>query len=122
MKPIANLIHVGDVKKALRWYQEAFPEASVVEELGFTFLMVGEFALELVPSDEKVSSGKSGSITYWSVSDLIFEIERFQELGADVYRGPMKIGNDLGMCQVEDPWGNLIGLRGPFNYNKHNDS
>jgi len=122
MKPIANLIHVGDVEKALRWYQKAFPEAIVANDEGFTFLKIGGFSLELVPSDEKVSSGKSGSVTYWSVSDLRAEIERFRKLGADVYRGPMENGNDIGMCQVEDPWGNLIGLRGPINKNRHSDS
>ncbi|MEZ8336060.1 glyoxalase/bleomycin resistance/dioxygenase family protein, partial [Vibrio splendidus] len=28
------------------------------------------------------------------------------------YRGPMAIENGLFMCQIEDPFGNLIGLRG----------
>ncbi|TOL44982.1 glyoxalase/bleomycin resistance/dioxygenase family protein, partial [Vibrio parahaemolyticus] len=36
----------------------------------------------------------------------------FQKLGARLYRGPMEIEDGLSMCQVEDPFGNLIGLRG----------
>ena len=41
-------------------------------------------------------------------------IEHFSELGATLYRGPMLIENALAMCQVKDPFGNLIGLRGEY--------
>ena len=118
MKPIANLIHVENVEHALNWYKAAFPESSFRTMGGFTFLDVNGFALELVPADAKVSSGKSGSVTYWEVDDLELEILRFKKLGSSVYRGPMKIGPEMGMCQVTDPFGNLIGLRGRVN--KHN--
>lgn len=114
MKPIANLIHVENVKAAINWYKRAFP-GSVLRELdGFEFLDINGFALELVLADEKVSSGKSGSVTYWEVRDLDAEISRFMALGSTVYRGPMAIGEGIGMCQVTDPFGNLIGLRGPY--------
>ncbi|GAB6263071.1 hypothetical protein PSSHI_33150 [Photobacterium sp. R1] len=36
----------------------------------------------------------------------------FESLGAKLYRGSMEIENGLSMCQVENPFGNLIGLRG----------
>ncbi|EAR08895.1 VOC family protein [Reinekea blandensis] len=122
MKPIANLIHVGDVSNGLDWYRKAFPMAIVKNIDDFTFLEVNGFALEIVPADEKVGSGKYGSVTYWEVVSLEHEIERFKELGSVVYRGPMKIESDLWMCQVTDPFGNLIGLRGPFNNHRHSDS
>ncbi len=38
-------------------------------------------------------------------------LQHFQSLGAKLYRGPMAIENGLVMCQLEDPFGNLIGLR-----------
>jgi len=63
-------------------------------------------------ADEKVSSGKSGTVLYWSVDHLTGSLERFYSLGAKLYRGPMDIEDGLSMCQVEDPFGNLIGLRG----------
>ncbi|MEY1521689.1 hypothetical protein [Providencia manganoxydans] len=33
-------------------------------------------------------------------------------LGAKLYRGPMLIDSNKRMCQFEDPFGNLIGLKG----------
>ena len=43
-----------------------------------------------------------------------YEVERFLCLGATLYRGPIAIENELFMCQVKDPFGNLIGLRGKW--------
>jgi predicted enzyme related to lactoylglutathione lyase len=114
MNPIANLIHVSNVDDAIAWYQKAFPMSQLKSIEGFTYLVVNGFALELVLADEKVKSGKSGSVTYWEVSDLEEEMERFKRLGSVVYRGPMTIESGMGMCQVTDPFGNLIGLRGPY--------
>jgi len=37
-----------------------------------------------------------------------------EKLGASLYRGPMPIEDGLGMCQLADPFGNLLGLRGLF--------
>lgn len=114
MKLVANLIHVNDVEAGLRWYQRAFPSAELRDIDGFVCLDVGGFLLELVAADEKVCSGKAGTVSYWGVTDLNSEILRFKSLGSDVYRGPMAIGDGMGMCQVSDPFGNLIGLRGPL--------
>lgn len=113
--PVAVMIHVGNVEDALTWYQQAFPAAtaSTVPGFGFTYLQLADVRLEIVPADEKVSSGSAGSIVYWRVPDLARAIRHFESLGATVYRGPMQIENGWSMCQVRDPWGNCIGLRGP---------
>lgn len=115
MKPIANLIHATNVELAFQWYKRAFPQAIEKTSGDFTYLDVAGFALEIVHADEKVSAGRAGSVTYWAVNDLNSEISRFTALGSTVYRGPMLIEPGIGMCQVTDPSGNLIGLRGPFN-------
>jgi predicted enzyme related to lactoylglutathione lyase len=111
----AVMVPVGDVEEALTWYLKAFPSAvkSVVPESGFPFLQVGEVQLEFVPADEKVASGAAGSVVYWRVDELSGALRRLLDLGATLYRGPMPIEAGLGMCQVRDPWGNCIGLRGP---------
>ena len=41
-------------------------------------------------------------------------LRHFEGLGAIRYRGPMAIEDGQRMCQVRDPWGNCIGLRGPL--------
>ncbi len=72
------------------------------------------FFLEVVQEDDKVGAGNQGTVLYWSVPSLTAAIKHFEELGAKLYRGPMFIENGLGMCQVQDPFGNLIGLRGEY--------
>ena len=110
----AVMVHVSDVEAALTWYQRAFPEAvrcrSKIEH--FEYLSIDGVQLELVPSDEKGSSGACGSVVYWHVKHLESSLRHLQSIGARLYRGPMRIEGGLSMCQVQDPWGNCIGLRG----------
>ncbi len=114
--PIAAvMVHVDDVAAALDWYACAFPAA---ERIGiappaFECLALGGVRIEIVPADAKVAAGASGSVVYWCVASLDDALAHFQDLGATLYRGPMAIENDQAMCQVRDPWGNCIGLRGP---------
>jgi predicted enzyme related to lactoylglutathione lyase len=82
-------------------------------EHDFEFLRLGSLQVEIVPSDEKVSAGPSATVVYWQVTSVAEEVERLCLLGATLYLGPMRIEADLSMCQVQDPWGNCIGLRGP---------
>ncbi|WP_431685605.1 VOC family protein [Hahella sp. NBU794] len=112
--PTAILIHVNDIEAGLAWYKKAFPSARERCVDGFRYLDVEGFHIEIVWADAKVPAGKAGTVLYWSVGNLADEIERFLALGSMVYRGPMQIENGLGMCQVTDPFGNLIGLRGPY--------
>ena len=114
MKPVAILVHVPDVKLGLSWYKSAFPtaEAEYIAEFDFTVINFNGFSLEIVQADSKVGSGKCGTVLYWSVESLEDTILHFETLGAKLYRGPMEIEGGLNMCQVEDPFGNLIGLRG----------
>lgn len=115
MKPAALLVHVPDWEVGLAWYRKAFPGAAVLElpEFGFRALRIGDFAIEVVCSDETVPSGRAGTVLYWAVEDLVKAIAHFCRLGSNIYRGPMQIEDGLGMCQITDPFGNLIGLRGP---------
>ncbi len=114
MNPAAVLVHVPNVEQGLDWYQKAFPEATSVyhSDFDFTVLDLNGFSIEIVQADEKVGSGKNGTVLYWSVNNLSKSLAYFEALGAKLYRGPMEIENGLSMCQVEDPFGNLIGLRG----------
>ena len=114
LKPIAVLIHVPDVNIGLQWYQKAFPMATVtyLPESNFTVLSMDGFMLEIVQADEKVGVGKSGTVLYWSVENINISLDFFHSIGAKLYRGPLNIENGFLMCQVEDPFGNLIGLQG----------
>lgn len=110
----AVLIHTPEPIAALAWYEQVFPDAerASVGEPAFELLRVGEGQLEFVPADAKVGSGAAGSVVYWAVPELEPELQRLLALGATLYRGPMTIEDGLAMCQVRDPWGNCLGIRG----------
>lgn len=111
----AVLIHVSDVQAGLAWYEHAFPQAGRrgIESPDFECLAIGDVTIELVQADAKVGSGAAGSVVYWRVADFDRALEHFERAGATLYRGPMAIEGGRRMCQVRDPWGNSIGLRGP---------
>ena len=111
----AIMVHVPSVADALAWYQRAFPSGvrSRIAQPEFEFLVVGGTRIEVVPSDSKVSSGPCGSVVYWRVAQFEEALSHFERIGARLYRGPMQIEGGDFMYQMQDPWGNCIGLRGP---------
>jgi SulP family sulfate permease len=114
-RPIAAvLVHVSPWREGLDWYEQAFPEATRVDlpDGDFAYLDVGGVHLEIVQSDEKVSSGAAGSVVYWHTDDFDARLKFLTGQGATLYRGPMEIDEGRIMCQVLDPWGNCIGIRG----------
>jgi len=114
--PIAAvLVPVPDWRAGLDWYQTAFPRAKRIrsESFEFEYLELDGVRLEVVCSDEKVASGAAGSVVYWRVANVDTTLAHLVGLGATLYRGPMQIDGGQSMCQVRDPWGNCIGIRGP---------
>lgn len=107
------MIHAGDWQRAYEWYRSAFPNAKEVriKEYDFKYLKVDNIALEIVQADEKVSAGTAGTVVYWHTNDFDGRLKYLLDLGAELYRGPKIIEKGKRMCQVKDPFGNLIGLR-----------
>jgi len=111
----AVMVHVPDSKIGLDWYSRAFPEAKRISlpEFQFEYLNINGINLEIVPADEKVGSGTVGIAVDWLVEDFDKAFNHLTSLGATLYRGPGKIENGWRMCKLKDPFGNLLGLRGP---------
>lgn len=110
----AVLVHVSDVEAAIGWYSKAFSQAVLkhLEAFDFSYLQIGNVDLEIVLADEKVASGAAGSVVYWHVDDFDTSVTHFIAIGGKLYRGPLTVQDGLRMCQIKDPWGNCIGLRG----------
>ncbi len=109
------MLHVGDVAAAQAWYQGLFPQAVPLDlgVPGVGCLQIGGSRMEFVPADEKVAAGAAGSVVYWQVAHFDAALAHALNQGATLYRGPMPIEAGQAMCQVRDPWGNCVGLRGP---------
>ena len=69
--------------------------------------------IEVVPADEKVPAGAAGTVVYWSTDNFDARRAELEAIGAILYRGPLDIEDGLVMCQFKDPFGNLLGIRGP---------
>ncbi len=111
----AILIHVPDWREGLAWYSRAFTEARLLDSTGdgWAGLDVGGVLLEVVPADHKVASGAAGTVVYWSAADFDARVAYLRSIGAELYRGPLAIEDGAFMCQLRDPFGNLLGVRGP---------
>lgn len=64
-------------------------------------------------ADEKVGAGTFGLAVDWEVASFDQAFKHLTDLGATLYRGPMNIEAGFRMCKLKDPFGNLLGLRGP---------
>lgn len=114
--PIAAvMVHVPDWREGFEWYRKAFPTARVIKvpELEWSYLEVDGVGIEIVNADAKVTPGAAGTVAYWWTTDFNKRLSDLQALGAILYRGPLHIGDGHKMCQVKDPFGNLLGIRGP---------
>ena len=114
--PIAAvLVHVPNWREGLAWYARAFPSARRVSPAGSDWecLDADGVAIEVMPADEKVPAGAGGTVVYWWADDFEARKSHLESIGAVLYRGPLEIEDGLIMCQFKDPFGNLIGLRGP---------
>jgi len=111
----AVMIHVPDWKEGLAWYQRAFPAAKKfsLPEFDFEGLELNGIKIEVVNADEKVGVGTYGLAVDWEVENFDDAFKHLTGLGAKLYRGPMNIENGWKMCKLKDPFGNLLGLRGP---------
>ena len=111
----AVMIHVPDLKAGLEWYAKAFPQAKHISypEFDFECLELNGIQIEIVNADEKIGVGAFGLAVDWEVENFDEALNHLIALGATLYRGPGKLEHGRRMCKLKDPFGNLIGLRGP---------
>jgi predicted enzyme related to lactoylglutathione lyase len=107
------MFHVSDVQKACDWYSRLLSIKPVYLLDDFSVLRIGNTEICFHKADSKVSSGKSGVVTYWRVADFSKAVARAEKMGGEVHRGPLEIEDGYTICQIADPFGNLFGLVGP---------
>ena len=78
------------------------------------FIRVGAQEIWFHLADAKGPSGAAGQVAYWEVDGVGAALARAERLGATRYRGPLQRVDGWVMCQVKDPFGNVIGLVGPW--------
>ena len=112
---IEVMVFVEEPGEAARWYSRLFG-IPLGELEGFPdalFIRAGRGEIWFHASGEKMPSGAAGQVVYWRVDDFDKALEKAVSLGATLYRGPLDRLDGEFMCQVKDPFGNLLGLVGP---------
>lgn len=104
------LLFVPNVQAAKHWYGELLGEYPEFDDEGYVAFRLGNVRVGLHPADDKNQAGVAGQVTYWRVSDLHETIEYFQSHGCRLYRGPILGVDQVWVCQLIDPFGNLWGL------------
>ena len=108
------LMFVPSVRLAAEWYATALRLPVSFFDENFAAIAVGPVQLCFHTADAKVPAGRAGQVVYWRVPSLRAAVAHFQSAGAALYRGPLAIEADQGICQFADPFGNLFGLVGAY--------
>ena len=114
-KGISEIMYfVPDRRAAAGWYARLF-EAEIItlENPEHFFIRIGGQDVWFHIEDAKMPAGGAGQVAYWEVEDFDRALARAEDLGALLYRGPLDREDGTFMCQVKDPFGNLVGIFGP---------
>lgn len=116
MKPvrlITNLLFVNDVRQSANYYEKLFQIAPVEISENFCSFEFGGTFFNIHPADSKSPISRGGSVSYWLVDNFEEFVEHAKYHGCCLYRGPLYVREiDRNICQLEDPFGNIIGIEG----------
>lgn len=108
---------VSDTKAAAEWYSQLLdqPIKHYFESEGKirgALIQVGDVELFFHLADEKMQPGHAGQVACWQIDGIKDAIDRAQQYGAIMYRGPLQIEDNQAICQMWDKFGNLFGMQG----------
>jgi predicted enzyme related to lactoylglutathione lyase len=112
---VSNVFYfVADLAGASAWYRQllgAEPRTTMPQLVEFD---VGGSVLTLHANDEFNAGGAGvGTVAYWTTPDVDRAVAVCVARGGSVHRGPKTVFSGDRLCQVLDPFANLLGLRQP---------
>ncbi|TYP88992.1 VOC family protein [Blastococcus xanthinilyticus] len=102
---------VPDLAAATTWYTARLGAPPARRSRRLVSFDLGGSRLTLHVADGYNSGGPDGCVAYWDVEDVDRVAEEWIGQGAAVHRGPTTVGTGERLCQLRDPFGNLIGVR-----------
>ncbi|GAA1848297.1 VOC family protein [Microlunatus capsulatus] len=102
---------VDDLDAAVAWYTERLGTAPVLTAPQLARFDLGGSRLTVHRTDEFNAGGPAGCVAYWDVEDVDRVTAEWVAGGATAHRGPKTIMTGERLCQLLDPFGNLIGIR-----------
>jgi predicted enzyme related to lactoylglutathione lyase len=113
IRPVVNVFYfVADLQAGVAWYRALLGLDPVDVHAQLAMFQVGEARLTVhINDDYNVSAGVAGSVAYWDVDDVDAVLAGCLDRGGSAHRGPKTIFSGERLCQVLDPFGNLVGFR-----------
>lgn len=104
-----------DLQKSRDWYEQFFGQPPIEDLEFFVSFKIGEITFDITVPDQKNPYSPGGSVGYWLVDDIHLVLKKAEQLGAKLYRGPLKVPEiQRQILQIQDPFGNVIGFESPF--------
>lgn len=105
----------NDLKKSREFYRSLFTAEPVEDSETFVSFQLGGSHFDIAIADIRNPTSPGGSVGYWLVDDLDAALKRAIELGATIYRGPLRVPEiQRTIVQIQDPCGGIIGFEAPF--------
>lgn len=101
---------VPDLARAKQWYSETFGIQPYFDEPFYVGFNVGGYELGLDPDTSKAGKGPGSVVTYWGVEDVERELASLVKRGVKVRTPVTNVGGPIKVAEIEDPFGNVIGL------------
>jgi len=102
---------VPDLAAATAWYTDRLGVPPALRADQMARFDLGTSSLTLHRFDEFNTGGPAGCVAYWDVEDVDAVVAEWGRHGATAHRGPKTIMTGERLCQLLDPFGNLIGVR-----------
>jgi catechol 2,3-dioxygenase-like lactoylglutathione lyase family enzyme len=102
---------VPDLAAATAWYTDRLGAPPALQAAQLARFDLGTSSLTLHQLDEFNTGGPAGCVAYWDVEDVDAVVAEWGRHGAIAHRGPKTIMTGERLCQLLDPFGNLIGVR-----------
>ena len=118
---VGNVFYFSDdLAAAVDWYRTLLGTEPVdVHEQLAAFDVSGTRLTVHVTDTYNRPAGTAGALSYWDVADVDAVVANCVDRGGVVHRGPKSVFTGERLCQVLDPFGNLIGFRQPGSGREH---
>jgi predicted enzyme related to lactoylglutathione lyase len=113
LNAVTNVFYfVEDLPAARSWYGELLGSEPIEVQPQLVTYLVDGMRLTLHLGDEfNTPADGQGTVAYWGVGDVDAVVAWCVERGAVAHRGPKTIFTGERLCQLLDPFGNLLGIR-----------
>lgn len=103
------ILFVEDLESVSDWYQNLFNTLPYRKDDTFVGFKINNCQFGIHKADNKITHGNS-TVGYWNVNNIQETIKKFTLKGAEIYRLPIEIEENQIICQIKDPFSNIIGL------------